>query len=337
MARLGLAVPIDGMGLRESLELAVEAEALGYDDAWSYEVSGTDGFTPLAWLAARTERLRLGISLVPAFHRPPALLGMSSASLQELAGGRFVLGLGSSSPTIVERWMGGVHERPLTRVRETVEALRLVLAGGKVDYDGETVRVDGFRLALPAAQVPVLLGALGPRMHRLAGAVGDGLITVFTTVEATPALLGDFHAGARDAGRDPASLGVVSKQFVAVDEDDEALRAMLRRFVCGYATVPAYNALIARQGFAEEAERMAAAWAEGRREDALAAVTDELLEALIAFGSADRCASRLRAHAGAGVTTLLIAPVTAVRDPVELRRRVRATVEQIGARLRNSA
>lgn len=328
MPRLGLAVPIDGLGLRESLEIALHAESGGYTDAWAYEVNGSDGFTPLAWLAARSSTLRLGISVVPAFTRPPALLAMSAASLHELSGGRFVLGLGSSSPNVVERWMGGTYERPLTRVRETVDAVRLVLGGDKVNYQGETVRVDDFRLALPPAAVPIVLGALGPQMYRMVGRIGDGVVTVFNTAAATPALLGDFYAGARESGRDPAALNVVSKLFVAVDEPLEELRPMLQRFITGYGTVPAYNALLSRQGFTAEAAAMASAWADGRRADAAAAVSDELLRALIVCGTADECAAQLAAYVRAGVRTLLIAPITAASGD-ERAARLRHTIDAV--------
>lgn len=329
-SRLGLAVPIDGLGLRDGLELALHAEGLGYTDAWSYEVAGSDGFSPLAWLAARSRGLRLGISVIPAFTRPPALLAMSSAGLAELSHGRFVLGLGSSSPNVVERWMGGVHERPLTRLRETVEAVRLALTGDRVTYHGATLRVDDFRLALAPARVPIVLGALGPRMYRLAGAIGDGVVMVFVTAEGTPAILDDFRAGAAQAGRDAAQLDVVAKLFVAADEGLDELRPMLRRFITGYATVPAYNALLRRQGFAEEAEAMLTAWDAGDRKRALDAVTDELLRALIVFGSAEECAARVRAYAEAGVRTPLIAPITGVDDPEERRRRVVNTIVAVG-------
>lgn len=337
MRRLALAAPIDGLGFRESLELAVRAERLGYTDAWTYEVTGNDGFSPLGWLAARTERMRLGISLVPAFTRPAALLAMSCASLQELSGGRFVLGLGSSSPTVVERWMGLTHARPLARVRETVQALRLALTAEKTDYSGETLSVADFRLALPPSPTEVMLGALGPKMFSLAGEIGDGVIMVFNTAEATPTLLGDLAAGARAAGRDPAALDVVDKLFVAVDEDDDRLAGMLRRLLVGYATVPAYNALIGRQGFSAEAAAMAEAWAQGDRREALAAVSDELLHALFIFGSAAECTARLERYASAGVRTPLIAPMTAVSDPGERRRRVERTIEHVAVSLAPAA
>jgi alkanesulfonate monooxygenase SsuD/methylene tetrahydromethanopterin reductase-like flavin-dependent oxidoreductase (luciferase family) len=185
-----------------------------------------------------------------------------------------------------------------------------------------------------------MIGALGPKMFGLAGEIAAGVITVFNTAEATPALLADLHAGARAGGRDPGALEVVSKLFVAIDEDEGALRAALRRLLTGYGTVPAYNALLARQGYEREAAAMASAWADGRRGDALAAVTDELLERLFVFGSAADCARRLEQYAAAGVTTVLVAPMTVAaeahprwRGAGERRERILHTVELLAARL----
>jgi probable F420-dependent oxidoreductase len=312
--RVGLAVPIEAIGLAASLELAREAEAIGYDDAWSSEIAGADGFSPLAALAATTSRLRLGLALAPAFTRPPALLAMSAAGLQAISGGRFVLGVGASSPPIVERWMGGEFGLPLTRVRETVEALRLILSGEKVSYAGRTLRVDDFRLALGPTWVPIL---------------GDGVLISVVAAHAVPGLVAGLHEGARGAGRDPGDLGVWCRVLVAVDEDGPELEAMLRRFVAGYGTVPAYNAHLTRQGYAVEAAAMADAWAGGRRAESTAAVSDRLLRGVVAFGSAGECVRALRAYRDAGVTTLVIDPVSAAPDPAERMRRVRRTVTTV--------
>jgi probable F420-dependent oxidoreductase len=327
--RLGLAVPLEAIGLSASLDLARDAEALGYDDVWSSEVAGPDGFTPLAALAATTSRVRLGLALAPAFTRPPALLAMSAAALQEISGGRFVLGVGASSPAIVGSWMGTPYDRPRTRVRETVEALQLILSGEKTTYAGETLEVHGFRLGTGASWVPIQIGALGPRMFELAGELGDGVLISLGAAHAIPRLLERFHAGARVAGRDPAGLEVWCRVLVAADEEGPEVEAMLRRFLVGYGTVPAYNAHLARQGYAEEAAAMVAAWTGGRRADATAAVSDRLLRGLVAFGSAQACVEHLRAYRQAGVTTLVIDPVSAAADPAERMRRVRATVTTV--------
>ncbi|HVW46348.1 MAG TPA: LLM class F420-dependent oxidoreductase [Solirubrobacterales bacterium] len=329
--RLGLAVPIEALGLAETLAVARDAETLGYDDLWTSEVGTVDGFAPLAALAEATTTTRLGLSLAPVFTRPAALLAMSAATLQTIAEGRFVLGLGSSSPAIVERWMGGTYERPLTRVRETVEAVRAMLSGEKVTIEGETIRSHDFRLGLGPTWVPIYIGALGPKMSRLAGEIADGILLSFATAEGAPILLDDFRAGARAAGRDPADLGVQCRVTVSADPDGPELQTMLRRFIVGYGTVPAYNAHLARQGFPAEAAAMAAAWAEGRRADALEAVSENLLRSLIPSGSPAECLERLGAYAAAGIDTVTIEPVSAAPDPAERRTRVRRLIEAIGA------
>jgi probable F420-dependent oxidoreductase len=254
--------------------------------------------------------------------------------VQTISEGRFVLGLGASSPPIVERWMGGAYERPLTRVRETTEAVRAMLSGEKVEFAGETLRSEDFRLGLGPTWMPIHLGALGPKMFRLAGEIADGVLLSFVVADAVPTLLASFREAARDAGRDPDELEVSARVTVCADEEGPETATMLRRFIAGYGTVPAYNAHLVRQGFPAEAEAMASAWADGRRRDAVAAVSEDLLRKLIATGSVADCVKRLRAYGAAGVDTVTIEPVSAAADPAERGRRVRATIEAIGAAFR---
>ncbi|HEY6875339.1 MAG TPA: LLM class flavin-dependent oxidoreductase, partial [Candidatus Dormibacteraeota bacterium] len=171
--RTGIALP-DGMPLTEAVDICVEAERLGYTDVWSYEVDGYDAFTPLAAIAPRTERVRLGTAVVPASTRPPALLAMTAASLQNLSNGRFCLGLGTSTPTIVNRWMGIAFPPGLAHMRATVGAIRAIAAGEKVN---------GFRLEHGPVPLPIYVGALGPRMMELAAEIAEGLILASMTPE----------------------------------------------------------------------------------------------------------------------------------------------------------
>jgi len=155
--------PVEMTGVAASVQIGAMAEALGYTDVFSSEVGSADAFSPLAALAGKTEHVRLGTALVPVFTRPPALLAMTAASLQALSGGRFVLGSGASTRDIVERWMGLGFDRPVERVRDYVDALRRILAGDKVSFQGGTVQVHGFRRqAEPVPPVPIHVGALGP-------------------------------------------------------------------------------------------------------------------------------------------------------------------------------
>jgi probable F420-dependent oxidoreductase len=323
MDRLGLSIPNEGLTLRESVDLAQRAEVLGYTDVWTSEAAASDGFTPLVAVAARTERVRLGVAIVSAFTRPPALIAMTAATVQALAGGRFCLGMGSSTESIVGRWMGLDFARPFTRVRESVEVVRRALKGEKVDYQGETLRVQGFRLQLPApASVPILLGALGPRMFRLAGKIADGVILTNVGPRAIPSLLADFWDGVAASGRTRDDVDIICRVLVAPEEDENQVRAALRRYIAGYLSTMPYRRFLSRQGFEADARAAWDAWQQGSGRAAAEAVSDQLLEELFVFGDADTCRARLRAFREAGARTLLIAPLSIHPDPDERRRRI---------------
>lgn len=316
MERIGITIGLENNPIQEVLELCAAAERAGYSDAWSAEVGGADGFSPLAALAMRSSSLRLGTAIVPAFTRPPALLAMSAATLQNLSGGRFVLGVGTSSRIIVERWMGGRFERPLTRLRDYLQILRAALDGEKVSYDGATTRVKDFRLTLdPGAPVPIYLAALGPAACRLAGEIADGVIFFLKTPEGVRRALGWVAEGARAAGRDPGELDCVIRLPVALDEDPEALEVLLRRTLVTYAIVDVYNRSLAAQGFADESRSIATAWGAGDRAGALQAVTREMLEQLFVFGSEEEVRRKLKNFRAVGVRTPVLLPTSVAPDP----------------------
>src|SRR5439155_14024663 len=230
--RLGLTPPIEVTGFRAAVGVCARAEQLGYTDVWSAEVGATDAFSPLAAIAVKTERVRLGTALVPVFTRPPALTAMSAAGVQQLSGGRFVLGIGTSSPAIVGLWMGLEFDGRVKRIEEYVEVLRQALAGKKVTYEGETVRSEAFRLQVdPGAPVPIFVGALGPNMCRLAGRIADGVLFYFMSPDGVRQALDDVAEGAREAGRDPGDLDVFLRIPVACGEPEETARFMGRRML----------------------------------------------------------------------------------------------------------
>ncbi len=315
--RLGITPPVEMTGVAAAVRLCREAEDLGYTDIFSSEVGSADAFTPLAALCPVTSRVRLGTALVQVFTRPPALLAMSAASLHALSGGRFVLGIGTSTPHIVERWMGRTFDRPVDRVREYVEALRRILAGERVTFGGTTVRVDGFRLAEPVGGLPIHLGALGPRMCRLAGAVADGVQFALMTPEGVRSALDEVRAGARAAGRDPDGLDVVLRLPVAVGEPVEAARLVARRLLTGYAGVPTYAAALVRQGFGEAVAPAVEAWRAGDRAKAFAVFPDDLIDRFFLTGTPDACRARLRRYQEAGVRTVVLMHVSVAGNPEE--------------------
>lgn len=311
--RLGLTLPLEGLPSGETIiPMARLAEESGYTDIWTAEVGGADGIGVIAAAAAVTENVRLGTAIVPVYTRPAPLLAMGAATLQALSSGRFVLGLGTSTSIIVGGWMGLDFVRPLSRVRETVTDVRQALTGQKVP--------SGFRLSLdPGSPVPIYIAALGPKMLRLAGEIADGVILFLFTPD-----------GARDAiGQTGADFDVVLRVPVAIDEDPDMLKYMLRRLTTTYAMVDVYNASLRRQGFDSEAEQIAKLWREGDRDGAANAVTDEMLEALYIFGSLDECAVKLEAFRNAGVKTPVLLPISVAGDPAERLERVRNAIIEL--------
>jgi probable F420-dependent oxidoreductase len=329
MRRLGLSIPLTDFSLAESVDIARRAESLGYTDAWSTEAAAWDGFSPLVALGARTEHMRVGLGIAPAFTRPPTLLAMTAATVQALVSGRFCLGLGASTEAVVGRWMGLEYARPYQRVMETLEVVQRVLHGERVSYVGETVRVQDFQLRLPGGlptPPPVLLGALGPRMLRLAGAHADGVVLVNVGPRMIETMLQTFWAGADASGRDHRPLDVICRVGVAVDEDSAELRADLRRHIASYGSTRAYNMFFQRQGFETEARAMRAAWEQRDGKAASAAVSDAMLDELFVLGDAERCRARLEAYYAAGVRTVLVMPMSA-RAGQQRRESILSTIE----------
>jgi len=298
--RWGMTIPFYDRSLAEARELIAELPALGYTDVWSSEVGGSDAFVPLAMASEWAPGLRLGSAIVPVYTRGPALLAMSAATLAELAPGRFVLGIGSSSPAIVERWNATEFDRPLARTRDTLRFLKSALAGEKVSEKYETFEVKGFRLErAPAIAPKIVLAALRPGMLRLAAAEADGVITNWLSPE--------------DVLRVRAEIGpeteLIARLFVCVSEDAATVRETGRRMLAGYLTVPAYAAFHDWLGRAEILRPMHEAWQAGDRKGAMAAIPDEVVDALIVHGNAATCRARIKEYVANGLDTPILAPL----------------------------
>jgi F420-dependent oxidoreductase-like protein len=315
-----------GYGAPEQLRLAQAAETLGYDSVWVSENYGSDGVAVLAWLAAATDRIRLGSAILQIPARTPALTAMAAATLDHLSGGRFVLGLGLSGPQVVEGWHGQPSDRPVRRLREYVDVVRLALARERVAYDGELYPLprpggEGKPLKLIVGpvqeRIPVYLGVFGPRATALAAEIADGWIPFFFCPERADIFRAQLEAGAARSGRSLAELDVAPLVEASVGEDAEACRAALRPVVATYVggagsrKTNFYADLVRRYGFGEVADRLQDLYLSGRREEAIAAVPDELLEAITLCGSSDRVRARLDAYRDAGVGTLIVSPVGA--------------------------
>lgn len=314
--RYGITVPFAGVPLGEHRAWFAELRDAGYSDVWSAEVDGTDGFTPLAMAAAWEPGLRLGVAVAPVFTRGPALLAQSAAALAEAAPGRFALGIGTSSDTIVERWNGLSFDHPYGRARDTLRFLRAALGGEKVTVEYETFAVRGFRLARPPADPPPLyLAALRPGMLQLAGKEADGVVLNWLGAEDVDTALAQVHEGAAARPSDASTdLEVVARVFVVPEPDPGVARTLARRMIAAYLTVPAYAAFHRWLGRGDVLDGMWKAWAAGDRAGALEAIPDEVVDELVVHGDPAACRTHVARYVDHGVTVPVLAVTTAGSD-----------------------
>jgi probable F420-dependent oxidoreductase len=310
-----LPIPPD---VQASLRQAEWAEREGFDDVWFSDHGGADALTLAAAVAMRTQRVRIGLAVIPVYTRTPSVLAASAMTLSHLAPGRIILGLGASSHTIVEAWGGLRLQKPLTRVKETALIVRSLLDGGKSDFAGETVSSQGYRLA-PETQghVPVYLAGLRAKMLEMAGEFGEGVVVNLFPQEALPRMLEHVAVGAARAGKTLADREIVCRHQICVTRDKAAARELFRRTFAPYFATPVYNRFLAWCGYEPAAETILAGWREKDRGKTTAALDDAIVERIAIIGSAEECQERLRALARGGITTHIVSCFSA--DPAEVR------------------
>jgi probable F420-dependent oxidoreductase len=306
MTRWGLTIPLNGVPLARHRSVVESLEGLGYTDAWSAEANGTDAFTPLALASQWAAGLRLGPAIVPVFTRGPGLLAQQAATLAGLAPGRFVLGIGTSSPAIVERWNGIPFAEPYQRVRDTLRFLRRALAGEKVT--DESLGVKSFKLDnVPETPPPIVLAALRPGMLRLAAREADGAITNWLAPH-------DVRKVRAELGDDKE---LIARIFVCPTADPAEARALGRWMIAAYMTVPVYAAFHEWLGRGGRLAAMNEAWAAGDRKAALDAIPDEVVDDLIVHGPPEACRERVREYVANGLDTPVLAVLPAKDLPVQ--------------------
>ncbi|MFI6324909.1 LLM class F420-dependent oxidoreductase [Nonomuraea sp. NPDC050556] len=303
----GMTIPFYDRSLADSKELIAELPALGYTDVWSAEVNGVDGFVPLAMAAEWAPGVRLGSAIVPVSTRGPGLLAMSAATIADLAPGRFTLGIGSSSPAIVERWNAVEFAKPYARTRDTLRFLRKALAGEKVSEKYETFEIKGFKLErAPKTPPKIVLAALRPRMLHLAAEEADGAITNWLSPE-------DVRQVRAEIGPDTE---LIARLFVCVSEDADKVRELARWMLAAYLTVPAYAAFHDWLGREEILRPLHESWAAGDRQTALKSIPDEVVDALVVHGSAEQCRARIQQYVDNGLDTPVLAPIPGGEVPI---------------------
>ena len=312
--RYGITVPFDAP-LNEQADLYQEFADLGYTDLWSSEADGTDGFTPLILASQWAPTLRLGIAIIPAYTRGPALMAQHIASICEAAPGRFVMGIGSSSNVIVENWNGIPFEEPYKRTRDVARFLRKALTGEKVSEKYDGFEVNGFTLRrVPREQPPILIAALRPGMLRLAGREGDGAIINWLSAEDVATVKPYVEEGG-------AQKEIVARIFCCPNPDAEVVRAEAKRAIAAYLNVPVYADFHRWLGRSEDLEGMWNYWAVGDRKAALDAIPDRVVDQLIVHGTPEQCREHIDRYHAMGVTTsaISIMPFGGI-DPIEAAR-----------------
>jgi F420-dependent oxidoreductase-like protein len=326
--RLGVHIGYWGLGLSaaEQLELVQEAERLGFDSVWTAEAYGSDAVTILAWLAAQTERVKLGSAIMQMPGRSAAMTAMTAATLDQLSGGRFLLGIGTSGPQVAEGWHGQRFGKQLQRTREYVEILRQALARERLVYDGEAYQLplpDGpgkaLKLTIAPVQerIPIYLAAIGPKNTTLAAEIADGWIpTLFSPEhvgEFRPLLEEGFAAAGDGKGFEDFDIAPSVNVFVSDDRDSarDAMRHYIALYVGGMGSRKQnfYNALVQRYGFEDAAREVQDLYLEGKKDEAAAALPGELIDTVTLCGPADVVRERIGIYRDAGVGTLMIAPM----------------------------
>jgi F420-dependent oxidoreductase-like protein len=329
--KLGVHIGYWGLGLssQDQLEIVQEAEKLGYDSVWTAEAYGSDAATVLAWLAGQTSKIRLGSGIFQMPGRSPAMTAMTAATIDQLSGGRMILGIGSSGPQVAEGWHGQRFAKQLQRTREYVAVVRKALARERLEFSGETLELplpDGpgkaLKLTIAPVQkhIPVYLAAIGPKNTALAGEIADGWIPTLFSPEHVSELRPLLQEGADRVGRLLDGFDIAPTVNVFVTDDLQAARDAMRPFIALYVGGMGsrkqnfYNNLVCRYGFEADAKIIQDLYLEGKREEAMAAIPDALIDMVSLCGPKDVVRERLAIYRDGGVGTLGITPIAFTKD-----------------------
>jgi F420-dependent oxidoreductase-like protein len=299
-----------GFNREELIECVRAADACGYDSFWLPEAWERDAFTILTELALRTERIHLCTGIINVFSRSPALIAMSAATLDEISGGRFRLGLGTSGARVVEDFHGVPYNKPLTRLKESIQVIRALLAGERVDFTGECFDLQRFKLGFKPqrADIPIYIAALTPKSLRQVGELADGWLPTHWPCNRLVDGIAEIRRGTDVSNRDGRRIEIAPFVNVVVSDDLANARKQaqlpLAYYVGGMGNY--YHDSLARLGFAVEAARIRDLWQAGRPKDAIAAVTDEMVDSIAICGPVETCRRRLDETYSLGATLPLV-------------------------------
>jgi F420-dependent oxidoreductase-like protein len=343
--KLALHVGYWGLGVsgEDQLRLAKAADELGFESIWAAEAYGSDAATVMAWLATNTSRAKIasGIFQMPA--RTPAMTAMTAATLDNISGGRMVLGLGMSGPQVVEGWHGQPFDHQLQRTREYVAIVRKALARETVAYEGDFYRLPRpggpgkpLKLIIKPVQerIPIYLAAIGPRNTALAAEIADGWLPTIFAPEHSDVFRPSLEEGAAKAGRSADDIEVTPMTSVAIDDDVEKARDVMRPYLALYVGGMGsrdknfYNQLVTRYGYGEQAKKVQDLYLSQKYEEAMAELPGDLIEKVSLCGPKDAVRERLDVYRDAGVGTLLVTPTApSVEERIRMLRDLSELVE----------
>jgi F420-dependent oxidoreductase-like protein len=331
--KLGVHIGYWGLGLtsEDQLEIVQEAERLGYDSVWAAEAYGSDTATILGWLAGQTSTIRLGSGIFQMPGRSAAMTAMTAATIDQISNGRMILGIGSSGPQVSEGWHGVRFGKQLARTRDYVAVLRMALARERLEYSGETLELplpDGPGKALKLTigtvqeQIPIYIAAIGPKNTQLTGEIADGVIPTLFSPEHVSVMRDELQIGVARAGNGKtlADIDIAPTVQVYVSDNMEDARNLMRPFIglyvggMGSRKQNFYNQLVRRYGFEDAAQEVQDLYLDGKKDEAMAALPDELIDMVSICGPADHVRERIAAYREAGVGTLGVSPVAFTRE-----------------------
>lgn len=305
--RISITLPA-GPDVQSSINSIQWAEEHGYQDAWLADAGPPDSLTLCGILAGHTKVIRIGVAVTPVYTRTPAVLAATANTLEQVLPGRFILGLGSSSETIMKGWHGQDMALPLTRVKETTIMVRSMLTGKKSAFELKTLRSQGYRQPPMDAPPPIYVAALRSRMIEMAAEYADGVIFNLWPKKALARMMEHVKAGAAKASKTLNDVEIVNRCMICVTDDVEQARNRFRAAFSPYYATPVYNNFLAWAGYEEAAATIATGWKEKDRAKTAGAFSDELVDEIAVIGSADYCRDRIREAADGGVHTHIIAP-----------------------------
>ncbi len=309
--RMAVTLPISPR-LEDNIDLVQWAEANGYQDAWFSDSGSPDSLTMAAALGAHIKRMRVGVAVTPVYTRAPSVLAATANVLGQVYPGRFVMGLGSSSETIMTRFNGIPMEKPLTRVKETAIIVRHMLTGERTDLDLETLSSNGYRQAPMDTPPPVYLAALRPKMIEMAAEHGDGVVFNLWPTKALPKMMEHVKIGAARAGKNWEEMEIVNRKVVLVTDDKQSAYDSFRSAYAPYYANPVYNRFLAWCGYEEAARELLEGWASRDRARTAAAFSEELINDIALIGSVEEVQLGIRADAAGGIHTHIISPLVPI-------------------------